>query len=284
MRSGIKICLKLIGLVLFLMYTPFLEGMRQLVENSHFLNYLVIQQQVSVTDFSLKNQLNVMAVSKKENDDKDSVSEQTISTSSQPVTVPEINEKISGNKRVYIYDTHQSEEYADGKTVLDGAKLLAEYLEKAGIDVIVETNSFSDYMKANGLNYNDSYLVSANFLSDVLVNYGPFDLIIDFHRDALPRENSFVTIDDTSYARMMFVVGGLGKNCGSTKKICQTLFDNIEIIQPGIMKTTMVREAYYNQEMSENMILVEVGSNTNSFAEIENSVGLLSQGIIAYLS
>ena len=46
----------------------------------------------------------------------------------------------------------------------------------------------------------------------------------------------------------------------------------------------MVREAYYNQEMSENMILVEVGSNTNSFAEIENSVGLLSQGIIAYLS
>ena len=35
-------------------------------------------------------------------------------------------------------------------------------VEKAGIDVIVETNSFSDYMKANGLNYNDSYLVSAN--------------------------------------------------------------------------------------------------------------------------
>ena len=59
----------------------------------------------------------------------------------------------------------------------------------------METNSFADYMKANGLNYNDSYLVSANFLSDVLVNYGPFDLIIDFHRDAVPRESSYVTID-----------------------------------------------------------------------------------------
>ena len=51
----------------------------------------------------------------------------------------------------------------------------------------METNSFSDYMKANGLNYNDSYLVSSNFLSDVLVDYGPFDLIIDFHRDAVPQ-------------------------------------------------------------------------------------------------
>lgn len=118
----------------------------------------------------------------------------------------------------------------------------------------------------------------------MLVNYGPFDLIIDFHRDAVPRESSYVTIDGKDYARMMFVVGGLSANSEQTKQISQTLYDNIEQIQPGIMKKTMVREAYYNQEMSEHMILVEVGSDNNTFSEVRNSVEVLAEGITVYLS
>ncbi|MDM8156204.1 stage II sporulation protein P [Amedibacillus dolichus] len=282
MRSGFKLLAKLLALVLFLLYTPFFEGMRQLVESSHFLDLLVVRQESAETSFSLKGQLNVLSVPKQE--EGSSVVEQTISTSQHPVSVPQIEDKVSNGKWIYIYDTHQSEAYSSGETVLDGAQLLGELLEEAGFEVVVETNSFADYMKANGLNYNDSYLVSANFLSDVLVNYGPFDLIIDFHRDAVPRESSYVTIDGKDYARMMFVVGGLSANSEQTKQISQTLYDNIEQIQPGIMKKTMVREAYYNQEMSEHMILVEVGSDNNTFSEVRNSVEVLAEGITVYLS
>ena len=168
--------------------------------------------------------------------------------------------------------------------MLDGAKLLGEQLQEAGVEVFVETNSFSDYMKQNGLNYNDSYLVSYNFLNDVLADYGPFDLIIDFHRDAVPRESSFVTLEGKDYAKMMFVIGGLNGHVEHSEQLCQTLYDKIEQVQPGIMKKTMVREAYYNQQVNANMVLIEVGSNNSTFEEVSNSVDVLAQGLIAYLS
>ena len=83
---------------------------------------------------------------------------------------------------------------------------------------------------------------------------------------------------------MMFVIGGLSGRSDETQALAQTLYDKIEQIQPGIMKQTMTREAYYNQQMSENMILIEVGTNNNTFEEVENSVGVLAEGIDAYLN
>ena len=64
MRSGFKLLAKLLALVLFLLYTPFFEGMRQLVESSHFLDLLVVRQESAETSFSLKGQLNVLSVPK----------------------------------------------------------------------------------------------------------------------------------------------------------------------------------------------------------------------------
>lgn len=283
MRVRIKIFLKLILLGLFLFYTPFFEGMKQLIDHSHFLNLFVVKQETRTENFSLKSQLNVLSAAKQETT-KNSVVEQTITTTDETVSVPEVQNKKKEAKRIYIYDTHQSEEYLKGKTVLDGAMELAEILEQNGFEVIVETNSFSEYMKENGLNYNDSYQISASFLNEALVNYGPFDLIIDFHRDAVPRANSFVTINGKNYARMMFVVGGLSGRCEETQALAQTLYDNIEQLQPGIMKKTMTREAYYNQHISEHMILVEVGTNNNTFEEVENSIQVLAKGICEYLA
>ena len=166
MRAGFKITMKLGMIGAFLFCTPFFDGMRQLIEESSFLNLLVVRQEVSVSDFSLKHQLNVMSVPQEEGD-TENVQESTIFTSEKP-SAPAVNERTAGEKRVYIYDTHQSEEYLGGKTVLDGAKLLGEQLKEAGVEVFVETHSFADYMKENGLNYNDSYLVSYNFLNDCM--------------------------------------------------------------------------------------------------------------------
>ena len=58
MRAGFKIVMKLGVIGGFLFCTPFFDGMRQLIEESSFLNLLVVRQEVSVDDFSLKNQLN----------------------------------------------------------------------------------------------------------------------------------------------------------------------------------------------------------------------------------
>ena len=107
MRAGFKIVMKLGVIGGFLFCTPFFDGMRQLIEESSFLNLLVVRQEVSVDDFSLKNQLNVMSVPQEE-EEEDNVSESTIFTSKQPST-PAVKERVPGQKRVYIYDTHQRE-------------------------------------------------------------------------------------------------------------------------------------------------------------------------------
>ena len=49
------------------------------------------------------------------------------------------------------------------------------------------------------------------------------------------------------------------------------------------MKSTMNREAYYNQDIHENMLLIEVGSDQNTYEEIENSVQILADAITEML-
>ena len=45
----------------------------------------------------------------------------------------------------------------------------------------------------------------------------------------------------------------------------------------------MVREAYFNHDVSTNMVLIEVGSDHTTFEEVENSTELLAKAIVQYL-
>ncbi|MEG2799403.1 MAG: stage II sporulation protein P, partial [Erysipelotrichaceae bacterium] len=130
-----------------------------------------------------------------------------------------------------------------------------------------------------GYNYNDSYTISRKFINDALVNYGGFDLIIDLHRDAIPREACFTTINNKNYAKTMSVVGGLSKNAEAVNKISSTLTDIMNQKCNGIMKPVLEREAYYNQQMNDRMILIELGGDLNTFEEVKNSIEYLSSSI-----
>ena len=184
-------------------------------------------------------------------------------------------------KKVYIYNTHQQEEYSDGKTVIDASIQLANLLQEAGVQVVYENNDFKAWLNAKGLNYNYSYHASNFYLNEALVQYGGFDLIIDFHRDSIPRESSYITIDNKTYAKMMFVVGGLSKNANAITQRCNELTSLVN--ENGVMKNVMIREAYYNQDVSDRMVLIEVGSDKNTYEEVSNSTKLLADSILKYL-
>lgn len=182
-------------------------------------------------------------------------------------------------KKVYIYNTHQSEAYADGETVMDAAAILGNELEKKGIHVVLETADFGAYAKSKGWDYNQSYAVSYAYLNDALVNYGGFDLIIDLHRDAIPREASYLEADGKTYAKLMPVIGGLSDNTPVITDRASTLSDIMNAKVSGIMRSTMTREAWYNQQVSDKTILIECGGDVNPFDEVKNSMGVLADGI-----
>ncbi len=311
MRTNGKILLKVALLIGFLYITPFFSGIGEIMKHSGFLDAFVYRQHSLDESISIKDEMNLFShnanltiqddfkfqttqepmeskYDKAEDTDKakdDKPAENQDKTDTKPKNTDQKEEKKPKDtgKTVYIYNTHQSEEYEGGETVMDAAAVLGNELEERGIHVVLETANFAEYLKAKGLDYNASYEASRNFMNDALVNYGGFDLIIDLHRDAIPREVSYLKANGKTYAKMMPVIGGLSKNADVIKKNSSTLSDIIDSKVHGIMRSTMVREAYYNQSVSDRMMLIECGGDVNPFNEVKNSMEILADGIYDYL-
>ncbi len=297
MRTDGKIIAKIILLIGFLCITPFFKGISVFMKNNGFLDACVYHQYELDESISIKDQMNLLSyhsdltidddfqfemTQDQDQNDQSNHDDQTDQNKTD-ANNNESDTKPNTGKKVYIYSTHQSEEYVGGQTVMDASAILGNALEKRGVHVVLETANFKEYLNTQGWDYNQSYKASYNFLNDALVNYGGFDLIIDLHRDAIPREASYIEVNGKRYAKMMPVIGGLGKNAAVIQKEAAALSDIIDGKVHGIMRSTMVREAYYNQEVSERMMLIECGGDVNPFEEVENSMEVLADGIYDYL-
>lgn len=299
MKTNGKILCKIILLSAFLCITPFFSGISEIMNNNGFLNAFVYHQHSFDETISIKDQMNLLSYhadftiedefkfkTTQERNQEDREKESAQDPASEPSTQPndpKQSEVKDTGKTVYIYNTHQVEGYVGGQSVMDAAAILGNALEEKGIHVVLENADFNAYLKSQGLNYNQSYQASYAYLNDALVNYGGFDLIIDLHRDAIPREASYMEADGKTYAKMMMVIGGLSKNAAIIKQESSTLSDIIDNKVHGIMRTVMEREAYYNQQVSERMMLIECGGDVNPFDEVRNSMGVLAEGIYDYL-
>lgn len=183
-------------------------------------------------------------------------------------------------KKIYIYNTHQEELYQDQYSVLDASYYLQSKLQQYGFEVIVEDANFKDYRNKHQLTYNDSYQVSQYYLEQAIKKYGNFTLCIDLHRDSIPYNLSMININQKKYAKLMFVVAGSSKNYQQVLDASMNYEKTINSYQNGIMRNTMTRkEAYYNQFIQSNIVLIECGSDTNSFDEVKNSLDYLAKAI-----
>lgn len=290
MKTSVKIFIKLCLLTYLLFLTPFFTMLPQFLGlDESFITSSVYEH--DLTEISIKEQLNLLKVEegvtlsnpnvKKVEETSGEYVDNSNVTSNEPADT--VVPQVTSDKKVYIYNTHQQEGYQNDKTVVDASVELSNLLQKAGIQVVYETNDFPGWLRNNGLDYNSSYRASYFYMNEALVNYGGFDLVIDFHRDSVPRESSYITIGDKSYAKMMFVIGGLSTNVDSVTALSNDLTAKINAIQEGVVKTPMTREAYYNQQVYPNTVLIEVGSDNNTYEEVKNSTNLLAQAIIQYL-
>ena len=192
--------------------------------------------------------------------------------------------KSSGNgKSIYIYNTHQKEEY-QSQSVKEGSKYLMNLLDNRGYDVTYETNDFEVYRVKNNMKYNQAYAVSQKYILKELSNNNTYDLIIDFHRDSISRNLAVLNYDGKSYAKVMFVVGKGSENYENVKKESKILSDMINDKIPKLSRGIYVKTNHYNQGLADNMILLEVGSSTNTYEEVTNTLNILSLVIDEYLN
>ncbi|MDD3452839.1 MAG: stage II sporulation protein P [Bacilli bacterium] len=206
------------------------------------------------------------------------------------------NPTVINNPRVYIYNTHQLENYDDTgysefnitPNVLIASYMLKEKLNKLNIKTIVETSNIKEFLNINNWDYNKSYDASRYFLKEIIDKYNNLDLIIDLHRDAIDKEKSTVKINSKSYAKVLFVVGqnyeGYENNLALANKINDLIKNKYPELTRGIItKTGENVNGIYNQDLSDKIILIECGGYQNTMEEVMNTLEILSNIIKNYL-
>ena len=186
--------------------------------------------------------------------------------------------------QVYIYNTHQTEEYDAGNlknynidlTVYTASNILKTKLENYGIKVYVEERSIKEYLNKYGYNYNQSYKVSREFLESAPDD---IDLYIDLHRDSANKDITTLVVDDKNYAKVMFVVGTNYATYNLNMDLALKLNNYFIEFNKNITRGIFTRNSIYNQDFSSNVILLELGGPYNTLEEIENTLDVFA-GII----
>lgn len=275
MKTKLKIGCKILILIAFLWITPFFSGFSDMFfENRTNFLQTILHPVLDLDHISIKDQLALLPDFKLAVERIDS-----IEVKEPFVPKFERDEKEVDQKSVYIYNTHQSETYSDGTTVYEIGMELAHKLEQEGYYVVFQTGNFLREAEAEGLKYNQLYTISRRHINDAFVEHGPFDLVIDLHRDSAPRSASVFESEGLTYAKMMFVVGMKASTASSVMLQSQSLTDKINQVCPGIMRSVFERQSVYNQDMAENMVLLELGTDQNSSQEIRLSLDILVEAL-----
>ena len=205
----------------------------------------------------------------------------------------ETNKKIETKKEnptIYIYNTHQTEEYKStsfleysvNPNVLMASYILEEQLSNKGNVVLVEEESVSKLRTTLGLKYAGSYKVTRSMMENAKKNNPTLKYYIDLHRDSLTHDKTTLTVDGKSYAKILFIVGlensNYQENLDFTNKISDLLNQKVKGLSKGIYKKEgPLVNGVYNQDFSNRVILIELGGNENTIDEVYRSLIVLGE-------
>lgn len=199
-----------------------------------------------------------------------------------------VKEEVNLNPIIYIYSTHDKEEYSNEglenynleANVKTASYILQEQLKKYDILSIIEERSPTEQAKKDGLSYPYSYRYSKSYALENIKKHPTLKYFIDLHRDGVNKSVSTVEIDGKKYAKIMFVVGTLYEESKENLKLVKKLEEYIKKEYPDILRNTYVNpNDHYNQDISPNSFLIEMGGNHNTLDEIYNSIEVLAKAI-----
>lgn len=186
--------------------------------------------------------------------------------------------KLSSYKyKVYLYNTHDLEQYKDfiqniKISVGNASLLLLNNLKSIGIDVIVEKQKVSD-LTNNDLS--KSFDTSKILIENIIQNEN-IDLFIDLHRDDEKKEVTTLELNGKKYAKVKFVVGRKNKNYMLNYNLTELINRKIKEKYPDLTRGIVLNDNYtYNQELSEKIIFINIGGYENDIVEVKNTIDLL---------
>ena len=183
---------------------------------------------------------------------------------------------------IYIFNTHYEEEYSD-TNVIEISKILSEKLKENGFNSIFEDINYKEYIKINNLIGINNYVVLRKIIEDK-INKNDLKLIIDLHRDSINKEDSTITINNKKYAKVLFVVDNYYKDYLKKYDLAYKLNGYLDKYK-GLSRGVYVKNGKgFNQDLSNNMILLELGGYKNTKEELLNTIDIIIDMIKEYIN
>lgn len=201
-------------------------------------------------------------------------------------------EEADKNKAVFIYHSHNQESWKpelskptdnpnDPKVNITlVGKRMQQQLEKRGVGT---QHSNVDYKSSvKNYNWNRSYQYSNQTVKKAMANNSNLEFFFDIHRDSSKRENSTVTINGKDYAKVYFIIGHKNPNWKQNENFAASIHDRLEKEYPGISKgiwgkTASTGNGEYNQSLSPNSVIIEIGGIENTLEENYRTADVLAE-------
>ena len=247
------------------------------ITNKDFINILV--------DYSLpktKKELSYKLLTSKISNYKENTLNYLNKNLRQRKSIPVIKE--SKDPLIYIYNTHQTEEY-ETSTILDYSikptvtisnYILEEIFNKNKLYTYVEETNIKEILNKNSWNYSYSYKATRILLEQRKQEYPTLKYFIDIHRDSITKDKTTVIINNKSYAKILFLIGLENPNYQENLLFTEKLNNLINQKYPNLTKGIYKKggpgvNGVYNQDFSKYLILVEMGGYQNTPIEVLNS-------------
>lgn len=199
--------------------------------------------------------------------------------------------------KVLIYHTHTTESYVLKESDL-GKKDVPSFNSNPRYNVVRVGEELTRDLKKKGIEtlhngtVHKNYSASIGTIKSYKKSHPSIQVFIDIHRDAVgdekPKLRMVKKINGKNAAQIMFVVGADGtlphpewkENLKFVLKLQQKLNEKY----PGLAKPVMIAAKRYNQEVSNQAILIEVGGDGNLLSECLESTKYLAEALDEVMS
>ena len=168
--------------------------------------------------------------------------------------------------KVYIYNTHDEESYSNKgfelynttPTVKLASYMLKDELNNLGINALVEERPVIKEIKKQGLPYHYSYDISNKYCKEIKEKYPSIIYFIDLHRDGIDKSLSTVTINNKTYAKMMFLLGMKHSNSNKNLEVVTKLNNYLNIFLEfiGIFVMIIILEIIYRSNLDNIIVYI----------------------------
>lgn len=196
-----------------------------------------------------------------------------------------------------IYFTHSHEAYApmlkkrqqsitvynDSTNIQSLGNMFVNHFSQNNISADILDVDAMRVMKLQNLAFYKAYDAIRPYLKKQIAKK-EYDLIMDIHRDSAGRNVTTTTYKGVSYARIVLVIGGKNKQYQLNEAYAEKLSKQLNRLVPGISRGVMTKtgkgvNGVYNQDLSKQMILIELGGLNNNEEELNRSVAILGRAI-----